>query len=126
MLFWVEDVPAQDVKPDPPPGWLPGQPLPQPAPIIPPPVVSSSSSSRTGLVPIAPASSSAVAGPSTPRPQARAAIDIHAEQEAGPLVSYVDGNARKDGIFPVSYHVKREGDDKNSVRTHIFHAPRRH
>jgi hypothetical protein len=125
MLFYVEDVLAQDLKPDPPPGWRPGQPLPQPAPIVPPPVVPLPSTSRTGLVPIAPQTSSAVAGPSTPRAQVRPADNENARQEVSPSISYIGPNARKEAIPSILYHVKHKGDNKNFIRMHIFHAPKR-
>jgi hypothetical protein len=101
MVFKVEDVPQQQILPDPSPNFIPPpqvvvpDPLaglpPRPNPVVPQPV----------------APQPVIPGPSTPQPNARSA----------------DRMAIRDDLAPgIAYHVKEEGADKSSVRTHTFHA----
>ncbi|KAH3918078.1 hypothetical protein HBH56_031680 [Parastagonospora nodorum] len=104
MVFKIEDVPQQQILPDPSPNFIP-----PPRVVVPDP--------QAGLPPrpnpVAPqpvAPQPVIPGPSTPQPNARSADRMAAREDPAPAIAY---------------HIKQERDGKRIVRTHTFHAVKR-
>jgi len=104
MLFKIEDVPQQQLLPDPGPGFVP-----PPQVVVPDP--------RAGLPP---RPNPAVAQPAAPQPV------IPGPSTPGPNARSADRMAARDDPAPaIAYHFKQEEVDKNFVRTHTFYAVNR-